>query len=72
MQKVMDFAEKIIDKTVDATKETPRETGNHSPAKDDSIVQPERKKIPFPINPHRKADVRDKAGQIQRKSTANS
>lgn len=70
MQKVMDFAEKVIDKAVDAVKETPRETGSHIHAEDEPIIQLKRKKIPFPVNPHRKSDVRDKTGQPQQKSTA--
>lgn len=57
MQKVMDFAEKVIDKAVDAIKKTPREMESHIHAEDKLIIQPERKKIPFPVNPHRKADV---------------
>ncbi len=70
MRKVMDLAEKVIDKAVDAVKETSKETESHIHAKDESAAQPERKKIPFPVNPHRKADVRDKAEQSQQKSTA--
>ena len=57
MQKVMDIAEKVIDKAVDAVKETPREMESRIHAEDKPVIQPERKKIPFPVNPHRKADV---------------
>ncbi len=56
MHKVMDFAEKIIDKAVDAVKETPREMESRIHA-ETKPTQPERKRIPFPVNPHRKADV---------------
>ena len=34
------------------------------------IVKVLQKKIPFPVNPHRKADVQDKAGRPQQKGTA--
>lgn len=57
MRKVMDLAEKVIDKAVDAVKETPKEIEIHVHAEDKPTHQPERKKIPFPINPHRKSDV---------------
>lgn len=50
MQKVMDFAEKIVGRAVDAVKETPKETESHIHAKN----EPERKKIPLPVNLHRK------------------
>jgi hypothetical protein len=57
MQKVMDIAEKVIDKMADVGKTTPGEMGSHSSTEDELITQPERKKIPFPVNPHRKLDV---------------
>ncbi len=44
-------------KAVDAVKETPREMESHIHAEDKPIIQPERKKIPFPVNPQRKSDV---------------
>ena len=50
MQKVMDFAEKVVGRAVDIVKETPKETESHIHAKD----EPERKKIPLPVNLHRK------------------
>ncbi len=67
MQKVMDIAEKVIDKAVDAIKDTSKEMGSPVHAKDDPTVQPEKKKIPFPVNPQRKAkaDVRNETEQIQ-------
>lgn len=40
MQKVMDFAEKVIGKADDAVKEIPKETESH--AKEDSVFQPEK------------------------------
>ncbi len=67
MQKVMVLAEKVIDKAADSVKETPREMKSHIHAEDKPIIQLERKKISFPVNPHRKADVRDKAEQPQQK-----
>ncbi len=57
MRKVMDLAEKVIDKAVDAVLETPRGMESHIHEENKPIIQPERKKIPFPVNPHRKSDV---------------
>ena len=55
MQKVMDFAGKVVDNIVDDTvKESPKETESHNHVKGEPSVQPERKKIPLPVNPHRK------------------
>lgn len=67
MQKVMDFAEKVIGKAADAEKEIPKETEIHVHAKDESAVQPEKKKIPFPVNTQckAKADARNKTEQLQ-------
>ena len=48
MQKVMDFAEKVIGKAVDAKKETPKETERHIHAKDEPSIQPERPPQPKP------------------------
>ena len=50
MQKVMNFA----GKAVDAVKESPKETESHIHAKGEPLNQPERKKIPLPVNPRRK------------------
>ena len=61
IQKVVDFVEKGIDKVSDTEKETPKATEIHVHAKDESVVQPEKKKIPFPINSHRKTDTQSKA-----------
>lgn len=58
MQKVMDIAEKVIGNAVSAVKETSKETESHIHAEDKPIIQPERKKIPFPVNPHRKSDMK--------------
>lgn len=57
MQKVTDLAEKVIDKAVDAVKETPGEMESCTHAGDKPPIQPERKKIPFPVNLHRKPDA---------------
>ena len=54
MQKVMDFAEKVVGKAGDAVKGSPKEMENHIHAKDEPLDQLERKKIPLPVNPHRK------------------
>lgn len=61
MQKAMDMAEKVIGRVVDAAKETSKEMKIHTPAKERQAIQPERKKIPFPVKPHQKADVQDKS-----------
>lgn len=70
MRKVMDIAEKVIDKAVDATKEIPKEMESYAHAKADQVIQPEKKKIPFPVNPHRETDMQSKAEHPQQKSTA--
>lgn len=57
MQKVMDIAENVISNGVNAAKETSKETDSRIHAGDDPAFQPERKKIPFPVNPHRKPDM---------------
>ena len=57
MQKVTDLAEKVIDKAVDAVKETPGEMESCTHAEDKPPIQPERKKIPFPANLHGKPDA---------------
>ena len=70
MQKVMDIAEKVIDKAVDAIKETPKEMESHVYSKTDPVIQQEKKKIPFLVNPQRKTDMQNKSKQSQKKSTA--
>ena len=72
MRKVIDFVEKGIGKVTDAQKETPKEMEIHIHTKDEPVVQPERKKIPFPVNPQRKvkADVRNETEQPQNTATA--
>jgi len=57
MRKVMDIAEKVIGKAVDVEKNMLKETDSLIHAGDNVAVQPERKKIPFPVNPHRKSDM---------------
>ena len=54
MQKIMDIVGKVIGKAADVIKETPKETESYVHAKDESVVQPERKKIPFPANTQHK------------------
>lgn len=71
MQKVMDIAEMVIGKAADSEKETPKEAGIHIHAKDESVAaQTEKKKIPFPINSHRKTHTQNKAELPQKKTTA--
>ena len=69
MQKIMDFAEKVVGKAVDAIKEKPKEREICVHEKDKLIHQQERKKILISANPPRKADEQNKAEQIQQKST---
>lgn len=57
VQKVLDIAEKVIGIDVGAAKETPKETDSHIHAGDNPSFQPQRKKIPFPVKPHRKQDM---------------
>ena len=54
MQKTMGFVTRTTSKATDAVKETPKETESHIHVEDESLDQPERKKIPLPVNPHRK------------------
>ncbi|MCI9127344.1 MAG: MobA/MobL family protein [Eubacterium sp.] len=56
MQKVMDIAEKAIGIDVGAANEISKETDSRIHAGDNPTFQPERKKIPFPVNPHREVD----------------
>ena len=57
MQKIMDFAEKVVGKAVDDVKDTLEETVDRVHAKDELIHQQKKKKIPFPVNTHRKLDT---------------
>ena len=70
MQKIMDIAGKVISKDSDAEKETPKEMEIHIHIEDKPVVQPERKKIPFPINPQRKMDIQNKEELPQQDDTA--
>lgn len=56
MQKVMDIAEKVIGIDAGAAKEMSKETDSCIHAEDNPTIQPERKKIPFPVKLHRKPD----------------
>ncbi len=58
MQKVMDIAEKVIGIDVSAIKETSRETNIRIHAGENLPFQPERKKIPFPVNSRRERDMK--------------
>lgn len=66
----MDFTGKVIGKAADAIKETPKEMKSHVLAIDETVVQPEKKKILFPVNPQHKMDTQNKAGLSQQKTTA--
>ena len=70
MQTVMDCTGKVIGKVADAVKETPQEMKSYVHAIDETAVQPEKKKIPFPVNPQYKMDTQNKAGLPQQKTTA--
>ena len=70
MQKVTDMAEKVIGNAADTIKEVLEETKNPVHAKDEPIVQPERRKIPFPVNPQHKMDMQNKEKLPQQKTTA--
>ncbi len=70
MQKIMDIAGKVISKDSDAEKETPKGMEIHIHTEDEPVVQPERKKIPFPINPQRRMDIQNKEELPQQDDTA--
>ncbi len=70
MQKITDIAGKVISKDSDAEKETPKEMEIHIHTENATVVQPERKKIPFPINPQRKMDIQNKEELPQQDNTA--
>ena len=59
MQKVMDFAGKAVGNV----KGSPKETESHIHAKDEPSVQPEQKKIPLPVNLHRKGEATERPPQ---------
>ncbi len=69
MQKVMDFAEKVIGRAADAEKETLKDTEIHVHAKNEPVVQPEKVRIPFPVNTQRETDMQNKAEMPQQKTT---
>ncbi len=70
MQKITDIAGKVISKDSDAEKETPKEMEIHIHTENEPVVQPERKKIPFSINPQRKMDIQNKEELPQQDNTA--
>jgi hypothetical protein len=69
MQKVMDFVAKAINQAADVIKEAPKETESLVRAEDVPTVQPEKEKMPFPVNPQREMDMQNKAGLPQQKTT---
>ena len=72
MQRVMDIVEKVIGKAADIINETPEEAENTVHAKDEPVVQPERKKIPFPAITQRKMDMQNKEELPQQENTATA
>ncbi len=74
MQKVMDFAEKVIGKAADdikeAPKEMPKESGSYIQAENKQTVQSKKEKIPFTLYTEWKSDAQNKAGQLQQENTA--
>lgn len=58
MQKIMNFAEKVIDKTVDAVKEVSRKTESHIHVKYDPAGQPEQTAAERPPQPQASVLVR--------------
>lgn len=68
----MEFAEKVIGKAADTIKEAPKETENPVHVKDEPVVQAERRKIPFPVNPQYKMDMQNKEKLPQQKTTATT
>lgn len=58
MQKIMDFAEKVIDKTVDAAKEAPGKTESHIHAKYNPASQPKQTASERPPQPQPSVLVR--------------
>ena len=70
IQKVMDIAEKVIEKAADIIKVASKETENPIHTKDEPVVQPERKKILFPANAQRKMDMQNKEELPQQKNIA--
>ncbi len=70
MRKVMDMAGKVIGKADDAVKEIPKKTGIHVHENDESVIQPKKPKIPFPVNPRWEMYMQKKAEPPQNKTTA--
>ena len=70
MQRTMDITEKAVSKTAGAVKDTPKKTENRIHTKGELTAWQEEKKMPFPVNPYRKAGVQSKAEQPQPQSTA--
>ena len=64
-QKAVNIVETVTDKSFETVKKISKEAECRVHAKDGLAVQQEKKRIPFPINPHRKADVQHKAEQTQ-------
>lgn len=70
MQKVMDFAEKVIGINADDIKKMPKESGSHIQAENKQTVQPEKEKIPFPFNHYQKEEMQNKTEQPKQKNAA--
>lgn len=72
IQKVMEFAEKVIGKTADNVKEAPEKIKTNIHAEDRQEAIPERKKIPFPIYSQKEADEQNKEENTQQRNTATA
>ena len=71
MQKVMDFAEKVVGKADNAVKAISKDMDGQIHVKADMAVQPE-KKIPSSVNMDQKSAAQNKAVQLQQENTVTS
>ena len=69
IQKVMEFAEKVVDKAANVVKETSKDMDDQIRVKADPAVRQE-KRIPFPLYTDRKSDAENEAEQLQQENTA--
>ena len=68
MQKVMEFAEKVIGKVDNAVKEISKDMDGQIHVRADRAVQAD-KKIPFPVNEDRKSATQNKEAYLQQENT---
>lgn len=69
MQKIMEFAEKVIGKAA-VIEEMAKESESHIQAEDEPLHKQEMEKIPFPFNHHRREETHNKTEQTQQKGSA--